>query len=110
MRPSDLLFVLENLHFGPKQDALGLLQIDRGVRDFLTTSCAATALEMLERRTNASLLMPRPGNRDCKLLTRHEARRPAVRLLEILVRLLDVDVAGQQIDFRDALILRIDHD
>ena len=34
----------------------------------------------------------------------------AIRLLEVLVRLLDTHVAGEQIYFGDALILRIDHD
>jgi hypothetical protein len=38
MTRGDLVFMLENLHFG--RDDLGRLQIDRGVRDFLVRSIA----------------------------------------------------------------------
>jgi hypothetical protein len=44
MTPDDLIFVLKYLHFGSK-GAFSLIQIDRGVRDFLiraVSSCHAT--------------------------------------------------------------------
>jgi hypothetical protein len=36
MRPSDLVFALEHLHFG--RNALGTLRIDRQVRDYLVAA------------------------------------------------------------------------
>jgi hypothetical protein len=36
MRPSDLVFALEHLHFG--HNALGTLRIDREVRDYLVAT------------------------------------------------------------------------
>jgi hypothetical protein len=38
MTRNDLIFVLENLHFG--QNDLGRLRLDRGVRDFLVRAIA----------------------------------------------------------------------
>ena len=35
MTASDLVWVLQNLHFSNRQNALSALRIDRGVRDYL---------------------------------------------------------------------------
>ena len=40
MTPSDLVWALQNLRFGNRQDALSTLRIDRGVRNYLIRAIA----------------------------------------------------------------------
>jgi hypothetical protein len=63
MRPEDLVYVLQHLHFARTRDALGTVRIDRGVRDYLIAAL---------RRNHG----PACSRCDAQAADRHGGRQP----------------------------------